>query len=951
MRFASAIVSAAVVAAVCLPMTASAAGIGASNVGARDAWQPVSGVLPAKSGTRTPDLKLSAYKAFALNRAQMSSTLAAAPSESLVGGRKSLLSRGLVLTLPAPDGTFQRFAIQDSPVMEPGLAAKHPDINTYRGTGIDDPSATIRADLTPLGFHASVLHGKGGAWYIDPYYHLDQSVYVSYYARDLANSHGPLIESEGVPGSEQALQHAAASTGLTRNAASVAVGPDVYLHIYRLALVTDPSYATFNGGQTTAAKVTLMNRIDQIYEDEEDIRMVLVANNDLLNLDTYQQAIAPNGPCGAAGCFTLSQVSSCSTSRQNIVISQIIGAQNFDIGHLAMGVPGGGVANLGVPGRANKSGGCTGIPAPVGDYFAVDYTTHEMGHQFSMNHTFNGAVSNCGGGNRNSGTSVEPGSGGSIMSYAGICQSDDIQPHNDPYFSEMSRQENWAYINGSFPAINEIQTAALYHFGGGNEVQTVVFGPGYAPSYQALAGPMTIISVGTGSNGVPAGGANEFGNTVTINTTGNTWLSVGDSVTIAGVGVAGYNGTFTVTSVGNSYNRVGFTYTNPISGLAPSGGGTVTPPTFGATESGTTATITLTTPHAITVGTNVTVAGMGVSGYNGTWVVTAVPTPNSFQYTAASSGLANSGGGTVTFNQPFQVKIGANASATIGGSGLLLNATNIQTAINAISGFAGTVTVSSAGTTGFVATYSGASAALDLPNLAIDTLGGTWFNSVQETTHGGAFDSLQLNWNGALSVPLTLGSTYFGQSTIAGNTTGTIAASPTGATEVGNTVTITTTANHGLAVGETVTVAGVAVAGYNGSFLVTAVPSNTTFQYTNPTSGLAASGSGTVALVGATESGNTVTIQTTAAHGIGVGANVGISGVGVAGYNGTYTVTAVPNPNSNSVHRSHCRPRQLGRRDHRQQRPGGAAGPERDPDGGPHELHRRRQLVHPHVRR
>ena len=109
------------------------------------------------------------------------------------------------------------------------------------------------------------------------------------------------------------------------------------LRTYRLALITDPGYAAYFGGSAnvTAAKVTLMNRVDQLYEDDISIRLVLVANNDLLNLDTWAQAIGPNGPCGAAGCFTQSQVTGCSsTTRARFVIGQIIGASNYDIGHL-----------------------------------------------------------------------------------------------------------------------------------------------------------------------------------------------------------------------------------------------------------------------------------------------------------------------------------------------------------------------------------------------------------------------------------------------------------------------------------------------------------------------------------------------------------------------------------------------------------------------------------------
>ena len=87
----------------------------------------------------------------------------------------------------------------------------------------------------------------------------------------------------------------------------------------------------------------------------------------------------------------------------------------------------------------------------------------------------------------------------------------------------------------------------------------------------------------------------------------------------------------------------------------------------------------------------VTIAGVGVAGYNGTFTITAVPTARSFQYSAASAGLANSGGGTMTFFSPFQVRIGGNDSALIGGSGLAYTNANLTSAINAIAGFAGTV--------------------------------------------------------------------------------------------------------------------------------------------------------------------------------------------------------------------------------------------------------------------
>ena len=285
--------------------------------------------------------------------------------------------------------------------------------------------------MTPLGFRASVRSARG-AWYIDPYYvGRDRGVYASYYGRDAKNTNGAFVEPDSGSAGLSLDESRPSSTGEE-------------LRTYRLALITDPGYSTYHGGPqfVTAAKVALVNRVTQIYEDDLTIRLQLIANNDLLNLNDYGTAVAPNGPCGSAGCFTQAQVTGCSsTTRARYVIGQIIGASNYDIGHLALGQPGGGVANLGVVGRSNKAGGCTGVPTPVGDFFAVDYVAHEMGHQFSGNHTFNGNQLNCSGGNRSGPTSVEPGSGQSIMAYAGICLTDDEQPHSDGYFSQRSQQE------------------------------------------------------------------------------------------------------------------------------------------------------------------------------------------------------------------------------------------------------------------------------------------------------------------------------------------------------------------------------------------------------------------------------------------------------------------------------------------------------------------------------
>jgi len=323
-----AIVGLSVVAAIVVAAPAA----GATEKGAQTAkqtralWTGVAGTpRPARTGAR-PAIRPDRFRSFRLNRTGLRSALARAGS-------------GLVVSLPAPGGGFQRFALELSPVMEPALARRHPTIKTFAGHGLDDPNATIRADIGPLGFHASVRSSKG-PWYIDPYYRNDQSLYVSYYGRDLDNVHGVFVEREGDESEAEAFAAELAET------LDVPEGPLVTRRTYRLALLSDPTYATYHGGpaNVTAAKVTLVNRVNQIYEDETAVRMVLVANNDLINLDTPAQMTGPNGPCGSAPCYTQAQATSCggaTLTRTRIVIGQLIGASNFDVGHIGLGNPGG----------------------------------------------------------------------------------------------------------------------------------------------------------------------------------------------------------------------------------------------------------------------------------------------------------------------------------------------------------------------------------------------------------------------------------------------------------------------------------------------------------------------------------------------------------------------------------------------------------------------------------
>jgi hypothetical protein len=387
------------------------------------------------------------FQVFELNTDAFVAQMNNAPAEKSV----KISNSNFIVSFPLANGVIEQFRVVETPVMEPGLSAKYPGISSYTGKGIENPSHTARFAVSPSGISVTILRAGQSSIYIDKL----QGNYYRLVTRDDLNIHGQFqCLTDAVP-------HPASLTARPGDA------DQPTLRTYRLALLSGAEFSLhwLDGTEATdaikKAKVLTaqnieMTRANAIFERDFSVRLLLVANNDLIiYLVAATDPVAnPNSPTGAT----------CQTA-----INTQIGAANYDIGHTeSKGNDNGNAGCIGcVCVNGQKGLGWTVYSNPSNlDFFVVDYMTHEMGHQMGANHTFSFQT-------EGTGVNVEPGSGITIMGYAGITGTTDIAAHSIDIFHSKSIEQvtNYLYSGSGNPCAVPVAT--------GNAIPTANAGADY----------------------------------------------------------------------------------------------------------------------------------------------------------------------------------------------------------------------------------------------------------------------------------------------------------------------------------------------------------------------------------------------------------------------------------------------------------------------------------------
>ena len=326
------------------------------------------------------------------------------------------------ITIPNANGVLERFAVWESSNFDPELQAKYPEIRSYQGNGLDDLGAKIHFSVSPLGMQTMVFRVDKPTEFIEGNPE-DKTEYILFTAKNKTKTN-KLVCTTIASGQNNSSSKTAKTSSNTK----------VFKKM-RLALSCTGEYAQYFGGTKVAALSAMnatMTRVNGVFNKDLAVELILIANNDAVIYTNATTDPYSNANVGVNGAWA--------TEVQNTV-KNVIGEANYDIGHL-FGATGGG-GNAGCIGCVCISpttndplgkGSAYTSPSdgiPEGDNFDINFVAHEIGHQLGATHTFSHQI-------EGTGTNVEPGSGSTIMGYAGITEDFDIQPDSDDYFAYAS---------------------------------------------------------------------------------------------------------------------------------------------------------------------------------------------------------------------------------------------------------------------------------------------------------------------------------------------------------------------------------------------------------------------------------------------------------------------------------------------------------------------------------
>ena len=385
------------------------------------------GLNETKSEILFESLHQNTYHTSTLNMPLFKSTL------KKVSLRESNVKQNVVvILLPNNEGKLERFRVQEVSIFSKELAKKFPNIKAYVGYGIDTPGARARFTVSPQGLQSMISFPNKPRVFTVPVRKGDAENYLTYKASSRKNN----------PNRFECLTESDRSNP-DLNFTQQKDADDQILRTLRIAISTTGEYTNFwddgnnaNGDaqvDALAQVVSTLNRTNEVFEVDMAVTFQLVSGTSIIYPD------ATTDPYSSIFSSLLGEVQSN--------MGTAIGDANFDIGHLFhfgsdSSNLGNGVACLGcvcVDGQKGRGvsahifEGEGGSPY-MSDYFDIDYVPHEMGHQMGANHTWS---FNSG----SAGVSVEPGSGTTIMGYAGITGNNDVQTHSDAYFNYHSIRE------------------------------------------------------------------------------------------------------------------------------------------------------------------------------------------------------------------------------------------------------------------------------------------------------------------------------------------------------------------------------------------------------------------------------------------------------------------------------------------------------------------------------